>query len=431
LSDCPQRGRYRMNREATLIKVLTGKPPHLKTGLKLRLAINLSLLFCLWLGPQCLANQQAPARPNERFREATEALRQGRLDDAATGFADVIKDAPTFAEAHFNLGLVLEEQGKNEEAIASLQMALKLKPRLRGANLFLGIAEYKINQFDQAIASLKKESALDPSNPNAWMWLGVVQLAAGHADEAAESLDRAAKLDPKNVDILYHRGQAHLLVSRDSYTRMFKEDPASWHVRQVLAQTAAAAERHEEAIAEYLEAIKLAPAQPGLHEELGTQYRIAGKLDDAEAAFRRELDLDPHNILATYKLGVLEVEQNRPRDGIKLIESAIKAKPDLMNADYNLGRAKMALNDDQGALDHLKRATTGNSDLETLQLAWYQLGIVYRRLNRNQAARQAMAEYQKLKDQEAAGLQQRMNRFTNQQNVQTGDEPVKPVDPNP
>ena len=419
-----------MKREATFIKILASEPrPNM--GRKRRLQINLLLLFCGWLVPLCFAGQQAPAVTDARFREATEALREGRLDDAAQGFAAVIKDAPGFAEAHFNLGLALQEQGKNEEAIKSLQKALQLKPRLRGANLFLGIVEYKINQFNLAIASIKKEAALDPSNANTWMWLGVVQLAAGHADEAAESLDHAAKLDPKNVDILYHRGQAHLLVSRDSYTRMFKEDPKSWRVRQVLAQTAAAAERHDEAIAEYSEAIKLAPTQPGLHEELGTQYRIAGKLDDAEAAFRRELDLDPHNVLAAYKLGVLEVEQNRPGEGISLIERAVKEKPDLMNVDYNLGRAKMALNDDQSALQHLKRATAGNSDLETIPLAWYQLGIVYRRLNRNQEARQALAEYQKLKDQEAAGLQQRMNRFTNQQGVPSGGEPAKPAEPNP
>ena len=419
-----------MKDEGTPINGLTGKAYH-GAHRKCRLAVSLFLLFFFLLGPRCIADQQGSADPNNRFREATEALRQGHLDEAAQGFAAVAKAAPTFAEAHLNLGLVLEEQGKNDEAISSLQTALKLKPRLRGANLFLGIAEYRLNRFDLAITSLKKESILDPSSANAWMWLGVVQLAAGHADEAAKSLDRAVKLDPKNIDILYHRGQAHLLVSRDSYSRMFKEDPASWRVRQVLAQSAAAADRYDEAVAEYLQAIKLAPTQPGLHEELGTQYRIAGKLDEAGVAFRRELEIDPHNVLATYKLGVLEVEQNRPAEGIGLIESARKQNPGLANVDYNLGRAKMALNDDQGALEHLKRATTGNSDLETIQLAWYQLGIVYRRLNRNAEARQAMVEYQRLKDEEATGLQQRMKRFTNQQNGQSAEEPVKPEEPNP
>jgi len=397
---------------------------------KRHIAIVLAFLF-LPFSPLCPAAQQAPPDSNESFRLATEALRQGHLDEAASGFAAVVRAAPAFAEAHLNLGLVLEEQGKNEEAIASLRAALKLKPRLRGANLFLGIAEYRLNRFDSAITALKKESALDPSSANAWMWLGVVQLVAGRADEAAESLDRAAKLDPKNIDILYHRGQAHLLVSRDSYSRMFKEDPASWRVRQVLAQSAAAADRHDESIAEYLQAIKLAPTQPGLHEELGTQYRSVGKLQEAETAFRRELEIDPHNALATYKLGILAVEQNRAAEGSKLIESAVQQKPDLRDADYYLGRAKMALNDDPAALEHLKRATSGNSDLETIQLAWYQLGIVYRRLKRNDEARQAMAEYQKLKDEEASALQQRMNRYTGQQDIQTSEKPSKPDEPNP
>jgi tetratricopeptide (TPR) repeat protein len=395
---------------------------------KLTLELPWCIIACALV--VCSTNGQS-AQSDERFRQATEAMRQGRMEEAAAGFSAVTALRPNFAEAHLNLGLVLEEQRKNEQAIAEFQKALALKPRLRGANLFLGIAQYRLNRLNESSASFEKETAYYPNDANSWMWLGVVQLAVAHADEAAESLDRAAKLDPKNVDILYHRGQAHLLVSRDSYTRMFKEDPKSWRVRQVWAQTAAAAGRHDEAIAEYLQAIKLVPTQPGLHEELGTQYRIAGKLDDAEAAFRSELDLDSHNVLATYKLGVLQVEQNRPAEGINLIERAIKEKPDLMNADYNLGRAEMALNDDHGALEHLKRATTGNSDLETIQLAWYQLGIVYRRLNRNQEARQAMAEYQKLKDEEAAGLQQRMNRFTNRQNLQTGEAPIKPAEPNP
>jgi len=385
----------------------------------------------LLFGPWCSANQQTPSDSNDLFREAMEALRQGHLDEAASGFAAVVKAAPTFAEAHLNLGLVLEEQRKNEEAIASLERALKLKPRLRGANLFLGIAEYRLNRFDLAITSLKKESVLDPASANAWMWLGVVQLAAGRADEAAESLDRAAKLDPKNIDILYHRGQAHLLVSRDSYSRMFKEDPASWRVRQVLAQSAAAAESHDEAIAEYSEAIKLVPNQPGLHEELGTQYRIVGRLDEAEEAFRRELELDPHNVLATYKLGVLEVEKNQPTEGIKLIETAIKAKPNLMNADYNLGRAKMAMGDDVGAIENLKRATTLNSDVDTVLQAWYQLGIAYRRLKRNDDARQAMAMFQRLKEEEGVGLQQKMKKYTGQQNVETTDTPAPPTEEKP
>src|SRR5260370_41391865 len=124
------------------------------------------------------------------------------------------------------------------------------------------------------------------------MWLGVVRLAQEKPEEAAEALDKAAKLAPEDVDILYHRGHAHLLVSKNSYGRMFKVDAHSWRLHQVIAQANAQADRHVDAIAEYQAAIKLAPAQSGLHEELGSEYRNLGKKPEAEEALRRELEID-------------------------------------------------------------------------------------------------------------------------------------------
>jgi tetratricopeptide (TPR) repeat protein len=86
---------------------------------------------------------QVPPDAADKFRVASEAMRAGNLDDAAAGFASVVKEAPAFAEGYFNLGLVRGEQGRHDEAIASFEKALSLKPRLHGANLFLGIAHYK------------------------------------------------------------------------------------------------------------------------------------------------------------------------------------------------------------------------------------------------------------------------------------------------
>src|SRR5690242_5904054 len=255
----------------------------------------LGLVFSLGALP-CQAQTPVPASVTGQFQKAAEAMRQGNLEQAGDGFAAVVKQAPTFAEAYLNLGLVREEQSRHEEAIANFQKALQLKPRLRGANLFLGIAEYRMNHLDSSIAALHKETDTNPKDANAWMWLGIAALEKEDGDEAVHALDQAAKLAPDNVDILYHRGRAHLYVSQDSYARMFKVDPKSWRVRQILAEADADAERHMDAIAEYQAAIQLAPNQPRLHEELGTEYRNAGKMPEAEEAFRKELEIDPQNV---------------------------------------------------------------------------------------------------------------------------------------
>jgi tetratricopeptide (TPR) repeat protein len=394
-----------------------------------------SALFLI-LAPLCplagFGNQTPQISPaiTERFQQAAEAMRAGNLDQAGDGFALIVKDAPQFAEAYLNLGLVREEQGRHDDAIASFQKALALKPRLRGANLFLGVAQFRSNQLDLAIVALRKETAAYPRDANAWMWLGVVQLEKGDGQGAADALDKAAKLSPDNVDILYHRGRAHLFVSNESYARMFKADPKSWRVRELLAEANASAERHTDAIAEYEAAIKLAPNEPRLHEELGTQYRLAGKMEEAEQAYLKELEIDPENVTAQYKLGVIAIEKGDPARGKSLIEIALRVRPDLQHSEYNLGRAEMLLGNDAVAAQHFERATTAaNSDPDITEQSWYQLGVVYRRLHRTDEAQKAMAAFQKLKDEDSENSAKALRRYQAQQNSNSTQPPPAPQNP--
>lgn len=388
-----------------------------------------SVALCLVSGNASPIWAQVPASIEARFRQASDAMRNGNLEAAGEGFAAVVKEAPDFAAGHFNLGLVREEQGRHEEAIADFRKALLLNPRLRGANLFLGIAEYRLNRLEEALPTLRKETVAFPKDANAWMWVGVVELALGHAEDAAEVLDKAAKLAPDNTDILYHRGQAHLLVSKNSYERMFKEDPKSWRVHQVLGQVALEGEHYTDAIGEYLEAIKLAPTQPGLHEQLGAAYRLAVKTNEAEAAFRAELEINPHNALARYELGVLLMERGDGAQGKELMEAAVQERPGQLHEDYNLGRAEKLLGNDTAAVKYLERATATDSDPEIVQQAWYQLGLLYRRLHRSQDAQRALATFQKLKEQSAEASQQSLAKFKNKQNPAAAEPPPEAEKP--
>src|SRR5690348_14597571 len=74
-------------------------------------------LVCMVYWPVNSALAQGGAAANQAFTQATAALREGRLDEAAAGFEAITQSAPTFAGAYLNLGLVREEQGRNEEAI--------------------------------------------------------------------------------------------------------------------------------------------------------------------------------------------------------------------------------------------------------------------------------------------------------------------------
>jgi len=55
-------------------------------------------------------------------------LQQGHWDVSADHFQKAIAAAPNLAEAHFNLGLALDEMGKHPEATAEFKKAKELAP---------------------------------------------------------------------------------------------------------------------------------------------------------------------------------------------------------------------------------------------------------------------------------------------------------------
>jgi len=332
---------------------------------------------------------QTNSETKKTFNQGTEAMRSGALEDAANDFLKVTTLEPSFAPAYFNLGLVRLLQRQPGNAIEALNKSISLQPRQRGAHMFLGIAYYRKNDYPKALTALKKEIQFDPPNATAMMWLGVVQLAQGDAPAASATLDKAAELKPNDVDILYHRGRAHMLVSKASYEQMFHTDPNSWRVHEVLAQSYLEADRYDDAIAE----------EPGLHEELGDAYWKHVQLAEAEEAFREELKLDPEDSSAMYKLAVVSLEHSEPEVSKNLLAQVISLEPHFADAEYQLGRAEAQLGDMDAAIGDLTKAIadSGEKDTETLRQSYYQLAQVYRRAQRPEESRQALETFLRLK----------------------------------
>ena len=350
------------------------------------------------------------------FRAGSQAMRDGNLEEAARDFSQAVKLNPSFAEADYNLGLVRVQQGQFDSAIASLKQALALKPRLRGANLFLGIAYYRKNRNDDAIAALKRETTIDPRNPQALMWLGVAELAKGDAVAASTTLDKAAELKPNDVDILYHRGRAHMLVSKSSYEAMYKADPNSWRIHQVLSQSFAEADRLEDAVAECQLAINSKPGEPGLHEALGDLYWRQNQLAKAETEFQNELTTDPESTETIYKLAVISIERSKTDVASELLTEVLKRNPHSADAEYQLGRAEAQMGNVDAAVTNFQAAVadSGKSDTETLRQSYYQLAQLYRRQQKPEQSRVALEAFLRLKQQadaeQSQNLQDKLRR---------------------
>lgn len=217
-------------------------------------------------------------------------------------------------------------------------------------------------------------------------------------------------LDPTSIDILYHRGRAALELSRQSYAAMFKQNPNSWHVHQVLAEAAVEAGNDADAIGEYKLAIAAAPPQSGLYEALGSSLWRTGKQDEAAQAYGEALKIDPGDVITLYKLGCLRVDQSDAASGKPLLDHVLMIDPSLKMTRYYLGRAEFQLGHNEAAVEDFQKTIHDSVDDETRKQAYFQLARIYRRMHNVTASEQAQEQYRVLDQKSRTALQEKLKQ---------------------
>lgn len=344
---------------------------------------------------------QANGKVMQLMQQGAGAMHQGNAAEAERYFTQATVEAPQLADAFLGLGLAQLRAGKPDAAEQSLAKAIGLNPKLNGAHMFLGIAKYQMNEVESASDDLREEIKLQPKNVEALTWLGIIELGAGHPDRAAAPLDQAASLTPNDPNILYLRGRAHTLIAQDSYQSLYRLDPDSWRVHHALAESYSASGQPEKAIAELLKAVDKQPSNPDLYESLGDEYQKVSRFDDAIKAYEQEVKLSPHNGIALYNLGKIQVERGDPQTGVPLLEQAVNAHASPAPAYFYLGLGLSKLGKNQEAAEWMEKALRNNPSDFIKQSGYYELTRVYQKLNRKQDSQRALDELKKLKAHQA------------------------------
>jgi len=374
---------------------------NLRSGLRRRAFVLCMGLCCLVPGRRLIHAQSADVGSGgdvtQFMRKGAEALHQGDAAGAENDFRQATVTSPRMPEAFLYLGLSELREGKVEEAEAQLSKAIALNPDLPGAHMFLGIAQFQMNKLDAAIDSLKQEQARQPNDVEVLTWLGIAELGAGHADEAVAPLDRAAALSPKDPNILDYRGRAHSLVAQQSYRALTALDPDSWRVHRALGEAYSESRDWQNALDEYRKAIEKQPNNSDLYEALGDTYRRLTRFDEATRAYENELKLSPHNSNALYNLGKIQVERGNAQRGVELLRQAAEGSAPSAQISIYLGRGLAETGHPEEAVTWLEKTIEEEPSDYVKESAYFQLARVYKMLNRNEDAKRAADELQKLK----------------------------------
>lgn len=95
--------------------------------------------------------------------------------------------------------------------------------------------------------------------------------------------------------------------------------------------------QHEEAIAEYREAVALDPLYFEAWNNLALELQTAGRVDEAERVFRRLMQSNPEHVLAFTNLAALLTSQKRYADAEAVARQAMKLHSYSFKANLVLG----------------------------------------------------------------------------------------------
>jgi tetratricopeptide (TPR) repeat protein len=108
----------------------------------------------------------------------------------------------------------------------------------------------------------------------------------------------------------------------------------------------------EEALAAYRRALELEPAHAGAHLNLGRLLQDRGELAAAEGHYRQAL-ASPVAALAAFNLGTVLEDRGRPDGALQAYRAALEAEPGLADAHFNAARLLEADGRKAEALRHL------------------------------------------------------------------------------
>lgn len=195
-----------------------------------------------------------------------EGMEDPHVDSLTQRLEQKVAQNPADERSLLLLGNAYYLQGRIAQGIETFQKAVALRPDNAYAHYYIGISHYRRAEIEEAIAALTKVVSLAPGMVMAYYWLGITCFHAGRYEEA-----------------------------RAAYESLLQKNTES-HVAHYHAAVICLTMRDHDGARKHLEAlVNIGSRDPQVYHKLGRAYWMLNKPNEAAAAYRQGLALNPDN----------------------------------------------------------------------------------------------------------------------------------------
>jgi tetratricopeptide (TPR) repeat protein len=276
------------------------------------------------------------------INDARVLLARGKTEDTLALLQRIVADAPHSAGAHYYFGLALLENNDLAQARRELTEAVKLAPDMYEARTALAKVHLAEGSVELTIAEAKAAIRLNPLRTLPVLILGDAYISKNDLPRARAIFEAFTKAAPREPIGFFKLGVIARLEKRDADALPYFEqallvspdflESLDQIVRMKLKQG-----KPREARERIMQQIDVSPKNPAYYNLQGLVAVRLRDFTEAEASFKKAIELEPNQTTAYLHLAELYTSQGKAAQAIQEYEGILAKNPGLLKVQVLLG----------------------------------------------------------------------------------------------
>ena len=288
------------------------------------------------------------------FDEAVGLMQHNAFEKAGAILDAALKQSPNDPNLLRLLGLSLSRQNRFVDAEKQLTHVVRLVPNFALAHENLADALLQQGKIEEALQSLRTSIRHNPASEGANRKLGEVLALTGRGSEADQVFQRSLERNPARavlVEAMELNRKGETAKAEKIFRDLLRSDPQNVDALRLMGVHCVRQESYNDAEAFFRRAVDLAPDFWMAWINLGAALHEQQKFDQAEVAYKRALQIKPGLAFTLEKLGANSMHDGRLDDAIAWLDAALELDPAHFPSLLCLGHVLKTVGRQQEAID--------------------------------------------------------------------------------